>query len=98
MPAACYRHAVGAIQIKHVPEDVHKRLRERARRRGITLSRYALEVLQRDLTVPSTDEWLAALAEDEPASDVRTAEIAQLIDEARGERDGRIIGALPDRH
>ena len=30
------------IQIRHVPEDVHRRLKDRARREGMSLSEYLL--------------------------------------------------------
>jgi hypothetical protein len=88
---------VSAIQIKHVPERLHRRLRERARQQGRSLSQYALEVLERDIDVPSTREWLERVGQDEPVGGIASEEIAELIQEGRGQRDERIIGALADR-
>jgi plasmid stability protein len=97
MRSACYCHAMSAIQIKHVPDELHRRLRDRARRHGVTLSRYALEVLERDLKTPTTDEWLSRIARDEPTAGVSSEEIADLIREGRAERDEQILRALADR-
>jgi antitoxin FitA len=88
---------MSAIQIKHVPDELHRRLRDRARRHGVTLSRYALEVLERDLKVPSTEEWLGRLAHDEPTAGISSEEIVGLIREGRAERDEQILRALADR-
>lgn len=97
MRLACYRHAVSAIQIKHVPDELHRRLRDRARQHGVTLSRYALEVLERDLKVPTTEEWLGRIARDERTVGISSEEIADLIREGRAERDEQIFRALADR-
>jgi len=88
---------VSAIQVKNVPSDVHRRLRERAHSEGITLSQYVLATLERDLVVPSTREWLDSLSRD-PAIEVEPGEVARLIREARDERDEQILSAISDRH
>lgn len=89
---------MSAIQIKHVPDSLHKRLRERARQRGQSLSQYALGALERDLAVPSTREWLERIAEDEPVNDLDSQEIARAVQAGRAERDERLLGAHADRH
>jgi plasmid stability protein len=88
---------VSAIQVKNVSEDLHRRLRERARREGTSLSDYIRETLERDLAVPSTREWLDRLKED-PGVDVAPGEIARLIEEGRAERDEQILRAVSARH
>lgn len=88
---------MSAIQVKNVPEDLHCRLRERARTEGRTLSEYVLATLERDLAVPSTREWLERLSAD-PATDVAAGEIARLIGDGRAERDEQILDALAARH
>ncbi len=85
---------MGAIQIKNVPPDLHERLRERARREGRNMSEYALEVLERDLSVPSTREWLARLRQDEAVEGITSQDIVGLIHEGRAERDEQIIRAI----
>jgi plasmid stability protein len=88
---------VSAIQIKNVPPELHERLRERARRDGRNLSEYALGVLERDLTVPTTREWLDRLRQDEPVQGISSEDIVSLIHEGRAERDEQILGALSGR-
>ncbi len=89
---------MSAIQIKDVPEQTHRRLRERARQQGRSLSQYALEVLERDLELPSTHEWLQRMAEDEPVSGITSEEIVELIHEGRVQGDEQTLRALADRH
>jgi plasmid stability protein len=88
---------VSAIQVKNVPPVLHERLRARARAEGRNLSDYVLDVLARDLTVPSTREWLDRLAQDEPLSSISSEEIVEAIDRGREERDAQIRGAIADR-
>jgi plasmid stability protein len=88
---------VSAIQVKNVPPDLHERLRARARLEGRNLSDYVLDVLARDLTMPSMREWLARLAHDEPVSNLSSEEIVATIHAGREERDAQIRGALADR-
>jgi plasmid stability protein len=88
---------MSAIQIKNVSPELHDRLRERARREGRNLSEYALDVLERDLALPTTREWLERLKEDEPVTGITSEEIVSLIHEGRAERDEQILRALSDR-
>ena len=88
---------MGAIQIRNSPSDVHQRLRERARREGMSLSEYVLAVLERDLAVPTTREWLERVRQDEPVSNIASQDIVSLIREGRVERDEQILRALSDR-
>jgi plasmid stability protein len=88
---------MSAIQIKNVPPELHDRLRERARREGRNMSEYALDVLERDLALPTTREWLERLREDEPVPGITSGEIVSLIHEGRAERDEQILRAISDR-
>jgi plasmid stability protein len=88
---------MSAIQIKNVPPELHERLRERARREGRNLSEYALHVLERDLAVPTTREWLERLRQDEPVTNISSEEIVSLIHEGRAERDEQIRRAISAR-
>jgi plasmid stability protein len=85
---------MSAIQVKNVPPELHARLRERARREGRNLSDYVLQALERDLSVPSTREWLERLSEDEPVRGITSEEIADSIRKGRAERDEQILRAL----
>jgi hypothetical protein len=82
---------MAAIQVKDVPADLHRRLRERAAADRVTLSTYVLRVLERDAGRPSTREWLATLADREP---VREVDVAGALAGARSDRDSRASRVL----
>lgn len=54
----CYRPAVAHIQIRNVPDDLHRLLKERAAKAGMSLSEYLLAEIRRSAQVPTMDEWL----------------------------------------
>jgi plasmid stability protein len=53
------------IQIRNVPDDLHRRLKARAAMAGLTLSDYLKGELERVVDTPSVDELLAAVEERE---------------------------------
>ncbi len=72
------------IQIRHVPDALHRRLRARAALAGMTLSDYLRQELERSLeqlTVAELRERLATLSRIEPTEKPATA--------VRRERDSR---------
>lgn len=44
------------IQVRNVPEDLHRRLKARAVHEGVTLSELALRELKRSMAAPSPQE------------------------------------------
>jgi plasmid stability protein len=82
---------MGAIQVKDVPEELHEALRRRAVQEGMTMADYVLDLIRRDLGLPSRREWLERLATREP---VEGGDIAAEIRAARAERDAQIDAAL----
>ena len=82
---------MGAIQVKDVPEELHEALRRRAVREGMTLADYVLDLIRRDLGLPSRREWFERLATREP---VKGGDIAAEIRAARAERAAQIDAAL----
>jgi antitoxin FitA len=85
------------IQIRHVPEDVHRRLKERARREGMSLSDY----LRRELLLLSEqltwEELFEELDRENRSFDgLEGVDTVALIRQGREERDreltGRILG------
>jgi plasmid stability protein len=54
------------IQIRHVPDDVHRRLKARAALEGVSLSDLALAELRRSLDRPTRRELLDLVASREP--------------------------------
>lgn len=83
MLPACYSVNMGNIQVKHVSLEVHNAVRERAANEGMTVSDYVLDLLQRDLSVPSRREWLARLQTREKVD----VPVVPQLDATRGERE-----------
>jgi plasmid stability protein len=72
------------IQIRHVPDDIHGRLKARAALAGMSLSEYLLAEVRRSLERPTRAEILERIARRRPVTPrVPAAEIV------RGERDRR---------
>jgi len=49
------------IQIRNVPEKLHRKLKARAAAEGMTLTDYVAALIKRDLQRPSVAEWMQAL-------------------------------------
>jgi plasmid stability protein len=71
------------IQVRNVPDEIHRELKVRAARQGVSLSDYVLELARRDVSRPTMEEWLARVRGKAPVhSSVSSADI---IRAARGE-------------
>jgi hypothetical protein len=81
---------MSAIEVRDVPPDLLRRLRERAASDRLTLSDYVLKLLERDAG-PSTREWLATLAQREPVPEV---DVVGALDGSRADRDSRAARVL----
>ena len=77
--------------MKDVPEELHEALRRRAIEEGMTMADYVLDLIRRDLGLPSRREWLERLATREP---VRNVDVVKALHAARAERDAQIDAAL----
>ena len=83
------------IQIRHVPEDVHRRLKERAKREGMSLSDYLrreLLLLSEQLTWKELFEELDR--ENRSFDDLEDVDAVELIREGREERDRQLMGRI----
>ena len=72
------------IQIRHVPDALHRRLKSRAALAGMSLSDYLLQQIREVAERPTVDELRARLA--------RRSTVTPSMDTAeavRAERDGR---------
>ncbi len=70
------------IQVRNVPDEIHRELKVRAARQGVSLSDYVLELARRDVSRPTMEEWLARIdARPLIESDVSVEDI---IRESRG--------------
>jgi hypothetical protein len=86
------------IQIRHVPEDVHRRLKEQAAQAGMSLSDYLLQEVTLLSTQLTWDELFEEIDRDGPAlsGDVDTAEeIRRGREERDRELDARILRDVP---
>lgn len=72
------------IQVRNVPDGVHRKLKARAALAGMSLSDYVLAELKRSLDRPTKEEILARLGS---RAAVRPKE--SIADALRAEREGR---------
>ncbi len=72
------------LQIRNVPDELHRRLKARAALAGMSMSDYALRELRKALERPTREELLARIAELPPPKLKPTP--AQLIREERQRR------------
>lgn len=72
------------VQIRNVPDDVHRRLKARAALEGRSLSEFALAELRRSLERPTRAELLERVQARE-----RVAVAESAADAVRAERDAR---------
>ena len=59
-------HMSKMIQIRNVPDELHREAKVRAARAGMSLSGYLLRELERTLTQPTMEELLERIAAWEP--------------------------------
>ena len=70
------------VQIRHVPDDVHRKLKVRAAQEGMTLSAYLLRELEQLARRPTHRELFERLAREEPV--VLDPPPEEIIRELRG--------------
>ena len=87
MLEACYKHAMANLQVKNVPDALHRRIRAQAARQGRTVRDVVLEAVGRQI---ARDDFLARLARREPVDLGRPA--ARALREVRKERDRDLGG------
>jgi len=71
------------IQIRNVPEDFHRRLKQRAALEGMSMSDYIMREVGKALAVPTRQEVLDRLASRPTRTFRRSA--AELLHEERGD-------------
>jgi plasmid stability protein len=71
------------IQIRNVPDRLHRELTRRARKRGQTLTAYVEEILEREASRPTAEDLDARIRSREPV-DVSVDEIVRWIRMDRG--------------
>ena len=84
------------IQVRNVPDRLHKELVKRAKARGQTLSAYCEEVLEREIERPPAHEVFERLRKLPPINLGRP--VADLIREEREEREEHLSRLHERRH
>jgi plasmid stability protein len=72
------------IQVRNVPDDVHRALKARAAREGLSLSEYLRTELQRVAEAPTAEELLARLQARKPVKTTESS--ARALSSVRNER------------
>lgn len=80
------------LQIRDLPDELHRLLRERATTRGLSLRQYALEILQEHCRQPTVDEWLDGLDRLTPVPLPTSA--AEAVRDSREADDAALTDAL----
>lgn len=76
------------IQIRNVPDDLHRTLKVRAAKAGMTLSDYLLSEIEVIAEKPTLKEWVEMVSRDEPVElDESPAEIIRRMRDADDPRD-----------
>jgi plasmid stability protein len=78
------------IQIRNVPEDLHRTLKVRAAKAGMTLSDYLLSEIEQVANKPTLREWLEMVSRDEPVEVGESP--AEIIRRMRDAEDPRDLG------
>lgn len=73
-----------SLQIRSMPDELHRRLKVRAAQRGQSLSEYALEVLRRAAETPTIEELTERIQSRGSAGTTSTQDVVALI---RADRD-----------
>jgi antitoxin FitA len=85
------------IQIRHVPEDVHARLKARAAAAGMSLSDYLLREITALALRPTWQEIFDEIDREGPILKGEPLDTVELIRELREERDRELMARIwPD--
>jgi hypothetical protein len=83
------------IQVRNVPDRLHRELKRRAKRRGQTLTAYVEDLLEREVATPPIDDVLDRI-ESLPRVDLGVSG-ADLVREAREEREREVASRAAER-
>jgi plasmid stability protein len=85
MSSACDNvQRMGMIQIRNVPDDLHRRLKVRAAEQGLSLSDYLLRMAEREASYPTIEELTDRIRRLGPSrmKEPPSAEIRRMRDES----------------
>lgn len=75
------------IQVRNVPDKLHREIAKRAKARHQSLTRYVQDILEREVATPSREEVFARIRSHPPVNLGKPA--AEIIREERAERETR---------
>lgn len=81
------------LQVRNLPDDVHAKLKQRAKDAGMSLSEYVAERLAELVRYRTNAEILADARERIGKTGITTDDVVELIHEGREERDDELFGA-----
>ncbi len=76
-----------ALQIRDVPDDIRHTLAERASRRGQSLQSFLLKLVTDEANRSANAAIVARFANRDDGSSLSTADLSDVIDQTRAERD-----------
>jgi len=85
MLQACYWHYMANLQVKNVPDALHRRIQSYAKRRGRTVRDVVLDAVTREV---EREEFQTRLAKRQPVELGRPA--ARTLEEVRSGRDAEL--------
>jgi plasmid stability protein len=71
------------IQVRNVPDRLHRELKRRAKHRGQSMTEYIEEILEREVSLPPQEEVFDRIRSREPV-DITSDEIVRTIRGIRG--------------
>jgi hypothetical protein len=80
------------LQIRDLPDKLHRILRRRAAARGQSLRQYTLEVLREHCRQPTLDEWLDDLGRLKPIA--LSTPAAEAVRQAREAEEAALVDVL----
>jgi plasmid stability protein len=86
-----------ALQIRDVPDDVRRRLADRAAARGQSLQSFLLALVTEEAERSANLAIVQRFAERTDGSRLSAAEATHAVDRARAEREGRVAAARDPR-
>ena len=89
--------SVVMVQIRHVPEDVHRVLRARAAAHGQSLSDFLRVELTRIAARPTLDELAARIESRGIDVTPTTGVVVEVVQQARAERDDALTDRITTR-
>jgi hypothetical protein len=67
------------LQIRGMPAVLRQRIRERAAGKGVSMSKYVIEVLEDNVDRSDTGEWLDEIAKYPPSTNIKPGEATGMI-------------------